>query len=264
MVTTRRNKRKAPPPPPPPPLLPANADLALDEGAPLFAQGGLSFNQQKKLFQAIEDAGGLFKLSSTKPVLDADPRTFGGPNSDLRRQFRNRIQVVKNQADPRTAAEGYYGFLSFLGVTPNLSGEARSRLTTEDEDDAESTRSSSVSPPPPQLPLPALPSGNPWGSPQRLHSTPQLPTPPSFLHQPLIVQHRPETTDDMLVNRMAALDMSMARFDFDRDESVDEDTKQQIRGKCVVSRASSIASDTLATLTTFVRRCLPSRSKRLR
>jgi hypothetical protein len=219
MVTTRSNTR-------------TNTSSARETEIPLAPQGGLSLHQQKKLFGAIEDAGGLFKLESTKQVLDADPRFFGTPNSPLRRQFRNRINVVKNPTNPDP--EAYYSFLGLLGVKPNLSGHPRketedsrplSKTDVVSEDACES----------PALPSADAPSSQPWSSPQLLRSTPPRQTPTSSLrHSSNRRRSSSEPMSNALVSQFAQLDMATVRFDFETDESVDADTKQRIRSKSLV------------------------------
>jgi hypothetical protein len=182
MVSTRKKKY-------------ANASNPLDPapatataGIALAPQGGLSLNEQKKLFEAIEDGGGLFKVKQQK-VFDSNPSFFGAPNSERRRQFRNRVNHIKNppKSDPDPAA--YYTFLQDLGVTPNLTGKPRSQAFEESDSEGSSTSISlfSTTPPPatpsssraPPSLKPAPPSKIPpfqqfWSSPQLLRSPPQL------------------------------------------------------------------------------------------
>jgi hypothetical protein len=233
----------------------------------MASNGGLSLHQQKKLFRAIEEAGGLFKVKNiSKKVFDADPAFFGGPSTEHRRKFQNRVQVVKRPNNPD--ANAYYTLLKELGVEPNLTGEPRA--TTGSVSDSESSSSSSSLAPPisspfappsssslapqslwspaltssalasPALTSPAPEARHSWSSPQLLPSTLNQPTSSFFLHSatPQLLSAQAMNNDGALVSRFANMDMSNARFDFNMDESVDSDTRQRIRSKCLVSRVA--------------------------
>jgi hypothetical protein len=232
MVTTRSNNNNNDAPSDPDRALPP---VERERGTPLAPQGGLSLNQQKKLFRAIEDAGGLYTVdSAAKQVLDSDPGFFG-PNSVLRRQFRNRINVVKNPTDPDP--EAYYCFLKELGIQPNVTGVVRSTkgLPKGDHDsELKASRSPSVLSPDPPFP------SKPWSSPQRLQLVPRQPTPPLYQHRSTSQHRSTELMSKDLVTRFAQIDLVSARFDFEKDDSVDGDTKQRIRckrwdrGECMI------------------------------
>jgi hypothetical protein len=70
-------------------------------------------HQQKKFFQALEKEGGLH--ASVKKVCDSNKEEFGHPGSELRRQYRNRVNHFRGVKKLKE----YYQFLDEIGVTPN-------------------------------------------------------------------------------------------------------------------------------------------------
>jgi hypothetical protein len=64
------------------------------EESPSLPARGLSLHQQKKFFQALEDAGGL--NASVRDVCDSNKADFGNAGTELRRQLRNRVNYFRD------------------------------------------------------------------------------------------------------------------------------------------------------------------------
>jgi hypothetical protein len=164
-------------------------------------------NQQKKFFQALERAGGLF--ASARGVCNSDTSAFGLPGSALRRQFRNRVNLYRNH---RTTLE-YFEFLNSIGVTPNT--ELNRAVRTSETSDGESDTSSFSSP---ACRLP--------------RSTPRKANPRSTRGREITPPSVPSSLDvDVVTNLFGGLSMATTRFDIESDPSVDDETKDRVRRK---------------------------------